>query len=359
MNDSGRAAQKTILFFSCEPGGAEVLIPVIRLLTAETPHRIIVWGYGLGAQRFSRGGIEYIEIERVEKKDRSIFDTLQPDLLITSATSMPERDMSEKHLWHIARQLGIPSMAFLDQWQNYAIRFSGSGKNEYLAYLPDYINCIDEIGKAEMTVVGFDPGKLIILGHPYLSAIKDDFGKIDGNSIREQLGILENQKVALFVSEAIQEYYGQIRGYDQYRVLAMFLEAIKERSVHWRPVIKLHPKDKAAKFEQVMESYSQLAPLIVSNEINSLECLKIADLVVGMTSIMLIEAFVLGKNVISAQPDLKIEDPFILSRQGLMPIAKSISDLNLVETAINCNGPEINYLFKKDEFCQIIQEIID
>jgi len=55
--------QKIILFFSCEPGGAEVLIPVIKLVTKETSHKVIVLSYGHGAERFARKEVEYIELE--------------------------------------------------------------------------------------------------------------------------------------------------------------------------------------------------------------------------------------------------------------------------------------------------------
>jgi len=81
------------------------------------------------------------ETRPIQKEDFSLLDRYAPELLITSATSLPAVDMSEKYLWRQAKQRGIPSLAFLDQWQNYAVRFSGRQDSERLAYLPDWINC--------------------------------------------------------------------------------------------------------------------------------------------------------------------------------------------------------------------------
>lgn len=349
--------RKTILFFSCEPGGAEVLIPAIRLLKAETTYNVVVLGYGLGAERFSRKGIDYLAIDPVAKDDHALFDAHRPDLLITSATSAPDRDMTEKHLWHTARQLGIPSLAFVDQWQNYAIRFSGPAPQEHLAYLPDYINCIDEIGKREMTALGFSPRTLLALGHPYLSAIQEDFEKVDSAEIMSRLELPPDSRVALFVSEPILEHYGRSRGYDQYEALTIFLEAMKDGASGCRPVLKLHPKDQAGKFDEIIRAYPQLAPVVVGNQLNSLECLKMADLIVGMTSIMLIEGFVLGKTVVSLQPGLQIEDPLILSRHGIIPVAASPQDINR-SAVTNPSTHKIDYAFNQEAFLRFLQEAL-
>ncbi len=308
--------QKSILFFSCEPGGAEMLIPVIELVKTATRHKAIVLGYGYGGERFARKGIEYIEIDKVEKNDSSLFDIYKPDFLVTSATSFPERDMSEKYLWHNAKAASIPTLAFVDQWQNYAIRFSGVEPGERLAYQPDYINCIDEVGKKEMIKEGFDLSRLVELGHPYLSGIKYAAESVDGDAIRARIGIPGQGSISLFVSEAIAEHYGSTRGYDQYDALNLFFAIIRDNEVDVYPLVKLHPKDDVEKFRAILRANKELAPTVVSDELTSVECLAIADRVFGMTSIMLIEAYILEKHVVSLQPGLAVEDPFVLSRYG-------------------------------------------
>ncbi len=345
-----------VLFFSCEPGGAEVLIPVIQLLKLDSDFRVLVLGYGLGGDRFSRADIDFVKIDKVMKSDNDIFEKIKPSILITSAASLPDKDMSEKHLWLIARENNIPSIAFLDQWQNYVPRFSGTETNERLKYLPDIINCINMDGKNEMLAEGFPESKLKPMGHPYLSGVKKISNAIDANRIRKKICISNNVLIALFVSEPILENYGDTRGYDQYQVLALFLLAISESEKDYLPVIKLHPKDNIGKFEDILNKYKNISPIIIKNELTSLEVLSISDLVIGMSSVMLIEAYILECFIISLQPNLKIKDPFILSRLNLTPLFVGSKKFSICDISCSALNDRFDYTFNICDFKGILKK---
>lgn len=345
-----------ILFFSCEPGGAEVLIPVIRLVKAQQLFEVETLGYGFALERFSRKQIDYTETRPIQKDNFSLIDRFAPDLLITSATSLPAVDMSEKYLWWQAKQRGIPSLAFLDQWQNYAIRFSGSQNNEHLAYLPDWINCLNEIGRSEMISEGFDEARLLAFGHPYLSSLRYDLLAMNVAGLKHSLHISVDEKVALFVSEPLREHYGNARGYDQYQVLDYFLSNLAAEVERPRILVKLHPKDSRTSFQTLATKFELLPLQFVGNEFSSLECLAVSDFVFGMSSIMLIEAYVLGKNVVSLQPGLCVEDSMVLSRHSLVPVVLSGERLNLLK--LNCSpGSGFNTEFSSDMFLSFIDQI--
>jgi len=305
-----------IVFFSCEPGGAEILIPVIRLLQKLPNYEVTVLSYGHGLARFAAKNIPCQIISKLVPHEMDLLTKLRPNVLITSATSLPDRDMSERYLWVGARELGIPSIAFLDQWQNYALRFSGCGENERLRYLPDYINCINAVAQKDMLAEGFEEHRLKMFGHPYLSSLKEIYNQLDKHEITTRLHLPPDQPVALFVSEAIAEHYGRSRGYDQYDALRLFFDIIAASPQKLKPLIKLHPKDEREGYEIILSDYTELSPFIIQGELNSLECIKIADDVYGMTSIMLIEAFTLGKRVVSLQPGLAGSDLMVLSKLG-------------------------------------------
>ena len=345
-----------ILCFSCEPGGAEVLIPVIRLLHADRAYRVIVLSYGLGATRFAGKGIECIEIGPVAKDDLYLIEQYRPDLIISSATSLPERDMSEKHLWHNARRQGVPTLAFIDQWQNYAPRFSGATPQERLAYLPDYINCIDDLGEAEMLREGFQPHLLTKFGHPYLSGLEKSSAAVDAARIKADLGFLPGQNVPLFVSEAIREHYGRDRGYDQYDAFRLFLElclADGDTAV----LVKVHPKDCVSGYQRVAAGYGTLKASFVSDALSPAESLAVADRVYGMTSIMLIEAYVLGKPVVSIQPGLLIEDPLMLSRHGLIERIETLGGKR--GEFVPLEAAHFSYGFDAARFLAFLKELLD
>lgn len=349
--------RKKILFFTCEPGGAEVLIPVIKLVTKETPHKVIVLSYGLGAERFERKGVEYTEVGRVGKNDPAIMNTYRPDLVITSVTSLPERDMSEKYLWHNARLDGIPTIAFLDQWQNYAVRFSGTNIEERLAYLPDYINCINEIGENEMIAEGFDPQLLVRFGQPYLSSLMDDAKFINADEIKNKLAIAPDHRVVMFVSEAIREHYGHIRGYDQYDALRLFLELMLKAAQQTEFLIKLHPKDTQEEYKRILSEYPSLHTRIIKSELSPIESILISDEVFGMTSIMLVEAYLLGKKTVSLQPGLVGEDSCVLTRYGIIPIIISRNVAHQVPSALSIKY-DFNFEFQKNRFLKLLDSLI-
>jgi hypothetical protein len=347
-----------VLFFSCEPGGAEVLIPVIQYLGSDTDFSVLVLGYGLGGCRFSKAGIQFIEINEIHIDDNQLIEKYNPSVIITSATSLPQCDMSEKYLWFIARKNSVPSIAFLDQWQNYTPRFSGVGEDEKLKYLPDIINCINLVGKKEMLAEGFPKSRLIPLGQPYLSSIQKISSSIDRHKIREKLSISNNISVALFVSEPILENYGDTRGYDQYQALTLFLSAIAASDRTYCPIIKLHPKDNICSFETILNKYPSISPVVVKNESTSTELLSVSDLVVGMTSIMLIEAYILGCAVVSLQPNLKIKDPLILSRLNLIPISIDSKKFSICDIGTKELNETFEYVFNISNFKNILDSTL-
>lgn len=342
-----------VLFFTCEPGGAEVLIPVIQAISKDQNFDVIILTYSLAIDRLQKKRIIFQEISPICKNDFSIFELYSPDVIVTSATSLPHKDLSEKYLWHNAKQKNIPTIAFLDQWQNYAMRFSGVSDNERLIFQPDYINCINDIGKKEMLKLGFNPSKLLKFGHPYLSTIKKETENINIHDLKNKLNI-GDEYVFLFVSEAIKENYQNMRGYDQYKTLKLFLKFVSIENKQSIILIKLHPKDDLTLFKTILNKYTDLKVIVIQNELNSLEVIMLSDFVVGMTSIMLIEALILGKKVFSYQPDLCIDDPLIISKNNyiLKSYSKDIK-FNQKENHINCN---FTYKFKKRSFAKFLLE---
>jgi len=253
-----------IVFFSCEPGGAEVLIPVIKLLKNQQNYEVVVLGYGHALERFAKKDIPIIQTQPVKKNDFTIFHRFSPHFIITSASSLPYKDMSEKYIWHNARLFGIPTFAFLDQWQNYVLRFSGLTEEERLRYFPDYVNCINSVAKNEMIQEGFKSDMLLTMGHPYLSALEKDVDESNARDIKKRLDISDSQEIVMFVSEPTYENYGNSRGYNQYEVIEDFLHYITERCPDKTVLLKLHPKEEAEKYNYIQEKYSELCVVVIT-----------------------------------------------------------------------------------------------
>jgi hypothetical protein len=298
------------------------LIPI----TGNAGHEVCVAAYGHGAVRFQENGVKFHTVEPVHSGCCRFLEDERPDFIITSATSLPERDMSERYLWRHAGRMGIGSLAFIDQWQNYAIRFRGAGDSPEFSFLPDHVNCIDGIGRTEMLAEGFPAERLVAFGLPQLAELSSRCRAVD---LGKALGILgippalhRPERTLLFVSEPLAEYYGSIRGYDQYLVLQLFLEAVRRHCPEEKIIVKLHPKDNRQRFNALEDRFSGLDIHFIQNEITHIESLRLADRVFGMTSVMLVEAYLLGKVTVSIQPGLKGDDHLVLTRLSLVPLVK-------------------------------------
>jgi hypothetical protein len=321
------ADRKKVLVFTCDPGGAEVLAPAVHLMRAEG-YQVRVACYGHAMARFARHGIEFTETPPIAPGDFELLRQFAPHFVVTSSSSLPAHDMSEKHLWRNAREMGIETVAFNDQWQNYALRFSGPSPGERLGYLPDFINCIDEIGRSEMLAEGFPEDRLLIFGHPHLAGVKKAVALLDRGEVLAALALPADdwteETTLVFVSEPVREYFGATRGYDQYTVLGHFLENVQRSRPGTGVLIKLHPKDDRSGFSDIASRHNGLRVQFAQNEITSLECLTLSSRIFGMTSVMLIEAFLLGKRVVSLQPGLVVEDPLVLSRHKMISRVDSL-----------------------------------
>ena len=349
---------KRLLFFSCEPGGAEVLIPVIELLRENRNYETVVLGYSHALERFSKKDVSFIEINSIEKNDFELINRFSPHFIFSSAASMPSKDMSEKFLWQNAKRMGIPTLAFLDQWQNYALRFSGDSQEERLKYLPDYINCINSIAKNEMIREGFSSDILVTLGHPYLTGLGSEYNSINRDDIRKELSISDGQEVILFVSEAIYEHYGNRRGYNQYEVIEGFLRNMAEEYADAAILLKLHPKDEIQNYIYLQRQYEELDFRILANEFSPVTCLRASDRVYGMTSLMLIEAYILGKQVVSLQPNLRVEDPLILSRCGLIHRISSFNEFKF-DHSQDTEKIDFDYVFLAEKLMAFLDHILN
>ncbi|MBO8164291.1 MAG: hypothetical protein H0Z34_11320 [Brevibacillus sp.] len=348
---------KTVLFFSCEPGGAEVLVPVIHLLQGQDEYNVVVVSYGQGAPIFEKHGIEYIPGRAYDRNDYTLFERHKPDAIITSASSFPRKDMTERYLWYNAKQLGIPSIAFLDVLQGYELRFCDELDFGKLIYFPDYINCINETGKQELISLGISTDRLKVFGHPFQSEMKLRFRHFDPAPLRKRYGYKQDDKVLLFVSQPIYEYYGDGLGFTQYTVLKYFLEMVCKQKANERIIIKLHPKERKEEFHGLLACYPHLQATIVQNEIPSIDCILIADFVFGMYSTMLTQAYVLDKSVVSFLPGRKVE--YFMTKYDYIHCIESFEEGydydNHCSYLKNCKPFE--YFFDKHEFLEFLKNI--
>lgn len=82
-------------------------------------------------------------------------------------------------------------------------------------------------------------------------------------------------------------------------------------------IVKLHPREAPDRLASVIRAWSHPKLRIMLNrETDPDEMIAVSDVVIGMFSMLLIEAFMACKPIVSAQLNLTGDDPFVLSRRG-------------------------------------------
>lgn len=323
---------KKILAFAREVGGASAIAPVCQAMLQENWELLFL---------AKDKGLDFLKNQNLDCIDFPSFDvdhlnTLidrkfqsSPNLIFTSATSLPTLDMTERYLWKWGRENEILTVGVLDQWQNYGLRFSGPGSNERLAYLPDYIFVMDELAKDEMIKEGIPEELIVITGQPAFDKIIEEHKILSSqiNKIKNKLQIPDNFTVITFVAESLKKDFGDRLGYDEQSTLGFLgdvLDEICERNKDLQIyfIIKLHPENKYEEFEWALSRWSSLKKQIIEKELSSCEVIEISDLVVGMTSIMLVEAILVSKITVSLQINSLVDSQLVATKTGAVPFIK-------------------------------------
>lgn len=298
-----------IFFAAQDPGGFNVILPVIKELKKRKGFILKVFLANQSRDMAKKNRISYQNSNYLTvRKLIQIFKKERPDLIFI-ATS--HRLSIEKKITKIAKAQGIKTCAVIDFWTNYKLRFSDP-KSENLVYLPDYILVIDEIMKREMVEVGFDPKRLIVTGNPFF----DTFSSLSGPGQKEE--------IISFFCQPISEFYNRdYLGYDEIRVFEDLVEVLGKLKVKLPVKIKFHPVtknlkkfDKIIKNSRLRQGSSGQAGLKISIEkkLPVEDLIKKSKLVIGMYTMVLFQAAMMDKKVLSYQPNLKGTDTLISNR---------------------------------------------
>ena len=299
-----------VLLYAHDPGGANALSPLVGELKSRG-HGVVVYGSG-PALDFLPGA------RRCVVSARELIDEVSPDFLFTGTSAA---DAVEKDLRVCARTRKIPSVAVLDHWVNYGVRFSHYTTAESERYLvdrvfdrlPDYIVVMDQMAKTEMVKEGVSGEMIYVLGNPHFDVLNADFSSLSVDSLRNEL-LAGAKKLVVFASEPYTEDYGQ--GYE----LEALRTVLRILPKDVRLVVKPHPREQVDKFKGT-------GAFVLPRSVSALQAVKASDVVVSMTSMVLIEAMICGRKAVSYQPGAHSADAFVLTKSGALPFIRDADGL--------------------------------
>ena len=336
-----------------DPGGAAALAPFLFVLQDEACLDLTVYAHRQSRDVFARQGVDCVPLDRSldtaqtewSEVARGLLATHQPDLVITGTS---HDSGPEQAIIRVTRQEGVSCLTVLDTWTNYSRRFLLEDEIHLSAdVLPDAIAVMDDFAVREMLEEGFPEVRLQIVGQPafdrFLELARSEEIKRDVLRLRRQLGIQPGETLVVFFSQPITELYGPpgsptYRGYDEWDVvwgLSGAISSLARQDSPMRLVIRPHPKEPSEKYASFSTGEGSPAVAVETIDVDLLTLT--ADIVVGMSSVVLVKAFLTGKPVISVQPKLVGVDPLILGRAGYLEPVKDLVTLPQVLRSALCD----------------------
>lgn len=270
-----------------------------------------------------------------------ILSTVKPHLLVIGTAGNP--DTLGLALVDEARKNNIESIGALDAPLNAIHRFSGRTDNP-LAYVPDWLMVVDKWTKDIFVSLGYPAQRIVVCGHPhydYVRSVKNQLEDLSIQALRKRLlpGLHDGQKVVVFTTEGsasltsmqskqIFEYTLKGKGAHRGRTevaIEEFLFAIK--FVEPRPylVLRLHPKDTQNDYNEYLNEFD-----LVSEDDSPFELIYASDLVVGLTTTMLLEAVLIGRATLSILPRKEERDYLTSIRNGFTPYVTTRKELKSI-----------------------------
>lgn len=372
---------KKIMLLARDPGGANTILALVPALQNQG-YELLLCGKDAALHRYRHFGLEGkdVGLERPVIDCEHWLEFLeleQPDLIITGTSG---DDFSERYLWQAARRKGIGSLAILDQWINYGLRFSSYGldrkdeyeKNHLHPYLPDFILVMDEEARLAMIRDGIEAERIIVSGQPYFDLLLQQQKHDNRRLIRETrqgLQIAPNDYVIAFVSESISQDYrvspgeSPYWGYDEISILKELLQVLvpisreETRPVHL--LIKKHPLERSDNYLKLLNDSdcSKLRYQVAEGNIDPWSLVLASDLVCGMSSMLLLESILLGRPTLSIQIGLKRDNPLILDKRGVLLSILDRKDLldNLRDIIQRNKIPRYNWKVEAGAIDKVIQ----
>ncbi len=286
-----------ILFAAQDPGSANALFPVIKKLSTKVSINVLAAKYAV--PMFARDKISFTDCTFYSDAElERMFVAWKPEIVVLGASA----GLSiEKRLTLIARARGIRTVSVIDYWSGYADRF-GEKINKGFRYFPDYVCVIDRVMKKEFLALGVPAGAIVITGNPHL---EDSVKKIRAKTKRV--------KNLLYISTPFSSLHPNPYPFNEFQVLQDVLE-YPQRKDYGSVIVKLHPKEEEGKYDELIARYPGVSIRVVKDA-DLYRLLGEAALIIGTNSIVLLEASLAGKPVVSYEPGLSPKDDVLVSNQ--------------------------------------------
>jgi hypothetical protein len=328
-----------IIIFVEDPGAINYFTLLIRFF--KSIHlEFRVFGDGLALEDHNL--ISY-GIAPLANSDIKIFDLSTIDSVFVG-TSENINSISFRLLSWASRNHVI-SFALVDSSANSHQRFSGQTNNP-TQYAPNYLFVPDTFAKDLFVSHGFLEHHIFVIGTPNPNFKIETKNHIEPTNFTKHAGL---RKIITFVSEISDglnpSQYKHSKDYSIHGTsgsisrtsivieeMLYCINALRE-SMGWNPylVLRLHPKENAKSHDQYLRAFDY-----ISVDDPPVHVINASDLVIGMSSMLLYEAFLINKPCFSILPRTQEKDwlPIIrnnnihcaLTRQAILKLLNDFAN---------------------------------
>jgi len=344
----------SILAASGDIGGAMAIIPVLKYLSdCNEPFAIVEHGF-----LASKAPKTWKRVPAVLEGSGSLERFFKDDCFKEVVFTTSVKDTFPLKLARTAARQGVPVLCLLDNWMNYIYRLGIDGEP---AFIPTVYMVMDDLAKAEAIREGVPESVLRVVGQPALGSLADDYQswkKQDRAKYFESAGLDITKKLVVFISEPVSDDQGsgpentQYRGYTEKTVLKELCARFQPFADKYQLWLVPHPRQDVDGLHKVWEQSRGVLEGGIFKVKNGRQAIFMADGVAGMVSILLYEAWLMNKPVISLQPGLcRPQLDIFRKRNGIFCVTKA-SEWDIVMTAWVC---KIDKSSKFDSFRKDIE----
>ena len=340
-----------------DPGALNFLVPLVDMLI-EQGVSLLLFGVGVGASQLRERGYPIIHPPS-EQDAEKVLRAYGCTLLIIGTSE--DKYTPAFSLVRAARLAGIQTVGVVDAAVNAQFRFRGTS-NVPLAYAPDWMIVPDTETAGAFVQLGFPRARISIVGHPArdLAKRRSQFLRSTSNySCNDQP---RDKYRIVFVSELSDGIdTGQYTRSEDYTLLGRgassartaivaeeLLDALSalrdQHGVNCTIVLRLHPKQSVSDLGALSDEFDE-----VSIGGDPLEVVATADLVVGMSSMLLLQARDMGLRCLSILPR-ELEMTWLSDvALGIIPSVTDRASLRAVLISLLLSHSEIAIFHEAEE----------
>lgn len=286
-----------------QSGAAASLLPVIAYGEQHSKWNVSSFIYGEAITRYlqEHRSHQQCPVDVTQEDAEKILADNKPSVVLLGSDA--QRHV-EKRFLRAAVKLNIPTAMSIDFWANYKSRLT----DESGMVLPDIINVVDEEMKSGLREVGVPPDRIFVTGSPALEQSCKNIVSVSASDIRhirQELGIGQTDVAVLFASSpsSPDDFNEHLTMHDTHSLVPFLEDLLGELAqfslqagVRVHVVIRPHPRETNSAFDKLKSDH---VGLLIDASIPVPLAMAMADCVIGLDSMFLLEAAAVGKSTIS------------------------------------------------------------